>query len=242
MVPLDLGVKFLDFDGRERCLVLDLDSRYDLILGMAWLERHEPWIDWKSKTLGATHFSPDGALASHEPTSARTQKRYWREHWTEKVSLLDVGVSELVNACVRDTSPELGATLTTSAGPERSSLDERGVARNPLGGVGPTRDAPPRIQVDAVGNEPRFHGLRPDENCVVARTPLSSTRPDGKLLRAPSATLYTSDAVSSVSSEDTPRDCSEQLFTLVNGVTGEVDGDISLSDLPTVDALLKLDE
>ena len=41
-VPLNLGVKFLDFDSIERCLVLDLDSRYDLILGMARLERHEP--------------------------------------------------------------------------------------------------------------------------------------------------------------------------------------------------------
>ena len=53
-VPLNLGVKSLDFDSIGRCLVLDLDSRYDLILGMAWLERHEPWIDWRSKTLGAT--------------------------------------------------------------------------------------------------------------------------------------------------------------------------------------------
>ncbi|KAG3001845.1 hypothetical protein PC123_g18614 [Phytophthora cactorum] len=41
-VSVDLGVKFLDFDSVERCLVLDLDSRYDLILGMAWLERDEP--------------------------------------------------------------------------------------------------------------------------------------------------------------------------------------------------------
>ena len=41
-VPLSLGVKCLDFNRIERCLVLDLDSRYDLILGMAWLERHEP--------------------------------------------------------------------------------------------------------------------------------------------------------------------------------------------------------
>ena len=49
-VPLNLGIKFFDFDSIERCLVLDLDSRYDLILGMAWLERHEPWIDWRSKT------------------------------------------------------------------------------------------------------------------------------------------------------------------------------------------------
>ena len=39
-VSVNLGVKFLDFDSIERCLVLDLDSRYDLILGTAWLERH----------------------------------------------------------------------------------------------------------------------------------------------------------------------------------------------------------
>ena len=44
-VPLNLGLKVLDFNSVERCLVIDLDSRYDLILGMAWLERHEPWID-----------------------------------------------------------------------------------------------------------------------------------------------------------------------------------------------------
>ena len=29
--PLNLGIKFLDFDSIERCLVIDLDSRYDLI-------------------------------------------------------------------------------------------------------------------------------------------------------------------------------------------------------------------
>ncbi|ETO99493.1 hypothetical protein F441_23092 [Phytophthora nicotianae CJ01A1] len=75
-VSVDLNVKFLNFDSVEPCLVLDLDSRYDLILGMAWLERHEPWIDWKSKTLGATHPAPSEALVSHEPTSARKQKRY----------------------------------------------------------------------------------------------------------------------------------------------------------------------
>ena len=34
-VPVNMGVKFFSFDGIERCLVLDLDSRYDLILGMA---------------------------------------------------------------------------------------------------------------------------------------------------------------------------------------------------------------
>ena len=75
-VVIDLGVKFLDFDCVERCLVLDLDTTYDLIMGMAWLERHEPLIDWRSKTLGATRTASSEALESHEPTSARKQKRY----------------------------------------------------------------------------------------------------------------------------------------------------------------------
>ena len=79
-VPVNLGVKFGDFDSRERCLVLDLDSRYDLILGMAWLERHEPWIDWRSKTVGATRNVPSGALESHEPTSARKQSAIGASH------------------------------------------------------------------------------------------------------------------------------------------------------------------
>ncbi|GMF26338.1 unnamed protein product [Phytophthora fragariaefolia] len=120
-VPVDLGVKFQDFDSVEHCLVLDLDARYDLILGMTWLERHEPWIDWRPKTFGATHCSPSGALASHEPTSARKQKRFWREHWTETVNLLDIGMSEMMDTeSVVDKSPEL------------SSLAEREAAHNPL--------------------------------------------------------------------------------------------------------------
>ncbi|KAG2958255.1 hypothetical protein PC118_g23618 [Phytophthora cactorum] len=51
-----------------------------------------------------------------------------------------------------------------------------------------------------------------------------------------------SDQVSNVTSSEAPRDCSELLYTIVNGVTGGVDGDISLYSLPAVNALLELDE
>ena len=39
-----------------------------------------------------------------------------------------------------------------------------------------------------------------------------------------------------------PSDHSEMLYTLVNRLTGDVDGNISLEAVPAVDALLELDE
>jgi hypothetical protein len=159
-VAVNLGVKFLDFASVERCLVIDLDSRYDLILGMAWLERHEPWIDWRSKTLGAARLSPGGALASHEPTSARKQKRYWRGHCTESVNVLDMGVSELMDTGVEDASPE------------HCSRADRGVARNPLSET--HRDESSLNAVHGmVDNQSRHLGLGPSNARGAARNPLS---------------------------------------------------------------------
>ncbi|POM78257.1 Hypothetical protein PHPALM_4231 [Phytophthora palmivora] len=56
-VRMDLAIKFEDFDSTESFLVLDMD-KYDLILGMPWLEKHEPWIDWRGKAIGASLQSP----------------------------------------------------------------------------------------------------------------------------------------------------------------------------------------
>ncbi|POM78492.1 Pol protein, partial [Phytophthora palmivora] len=70
-VRMDLAVKFEDFDSTESFLVLDMD-KYDLILGMPWLEKHEPWIDWRGKAIGASRPAvSDRALVSNVPTSVR---------------------------------------------------------------------------------------------------------------------------------------------------------------------------
>ena len=299
-VPINLGVKFLDFDCVERCLVLDLDTRYDLILGMAWLERHEPWIDWRSKTLGATRAAPSGALESHEPTSARRQKRYWREPLPDLVSVLDIGMSELHDSnIVHDISPELSSSTVCETArtplsdnhcdneslnaesivgleprhPGLSPSDVCEVARTPLSDVGRGGDSLNAESI--VGIEPRHPGQSPDDVCEVARTPLSDVGRDGESLNATESivgfepskvnedinlgdTNVPSSLRSKVSvtrrqrrrkaaakqkaSAHSPSNNSETLYTLVNGLTGDVDGNISLEAVPSLNALLELEE
>ncbi|POM81796.1 Pol protein [Phytophthora palmivora] len=71
VVWMDLAVKFEDFDSTVSFLALDMD-KYDLILGMPWLEKHEPWIDWCGKAIGASRPAvSDRALVSNVPTSVR---------------------------------------------------------------------------------------------------------------------------------------------------------------------------
>ncbi|POM67965.1 Pol protein [Phytophthora palmivora] len=70
-VRMDLAVKFEDFDSTESFLVLDMD-KYVLILGILWLEKREPWIDWRGKAIGASRTAvSDRALVSNGPTSVR---------------------------------------------------------------------------------------------------------------------------------------------------------------------------
>ncbi|POM58082.1 RNA-directed DNA polymerase [Phytophthora palmivora] len=66
-VRMDLAVKFEDFGSTESFLVLDMD-KYDLILDMPWLEKHEPWIGWRGASRPAVS---DRALVSNVPTSVR---------------------------------------------------------------------------------------------------------------------------------------------------------------------------
>ena len=70
-------------------------------------ERRDPWIHWRSKSLGATRTAPSGALSSREPTFAGYQKRYWREPLADNVSVLEIEWAELVDSDdVKDMSME----------------------------------------------------------------------------------------------------------------------------------------
>ncbi|OWZ06428.1 LOW QUALITY PROTEIN: reverse transcriptase [Phytophthora megakarya] len=51
----------------EELLVLDLDNKFDMVLGMPWLARHDPIIDWEKRTV--VRFGYRGATESDGPVS-----------------------------------------------------------------------------------------------------------------------------------------------------------------------------
>ncbi|GMG18195.1 unnamed protein product [Phytophthora fragariaefolia] len=93
-VIIPLSVKFDDFNSIEPFIVLDMDDRYDLILGMPWLAKHEPWIDWRSRTIGASHNpladSPGGSC----PPSSRDG--FVHEHCVPRADRQFAGSSEVL--------------------------------------------------------------------------------------------------------------------------------------------------
>ena len=97
---------------------------------------HEPWVNWRSKTSGCTRTSPNGALESHIPTSARNQKRYWRDPLAENASVADIGMSELVDLDdVKDISKdqssicdnEAARTLLSDSRCENNALNDESI-------------------------------------------------------------------------------------------------------------------
>ncbi|GMF40040.1 unnamed protein product [Phytophthora fragariaefolia] len=110
-VTIPLNVKFGDFDSVEPFIVLDMDDRYDLILGMPWLAKHEPWIDWRSRTIGASH-NPlaDRALVGHVPSSSRDG--FVHEHRVPRDERQFAGSSEVLELPTvsppRAREPEVG--------------------------------------------------------------------------------------------------------------------------------------
>lgn len=172
-IHVDLQVRFEDFDCVERFTVLDLDEKYDLILGMPWLEEHEPWIDWRSKSIGASKpHSTDRMLVSKVPTSANWQRRRWRERRVDNDEYM-VGVSELIDIPEVDVSTERqdDAALSEWHGAERSghmstaNVEAWNATRHegaaPSEGRGAGRSGPRSTAPKGISDSKRHNGTAP---------------------------------------------------------------------------------
>ena len=52
-VQVELAFSFSEFSCKEKFIVLGMESPYDLILGMPWLAKHQPWIGWRTCTVAS---------------------------------------------------------------------------------------------------------------------------------------------------------------------------------------------
>ncbi|GMF26085.1 unnamed protein product [Phytophthora fragariaefolia] len=52
----------------DELIVLDLDDKFDMVLGMPWFARHDPVIDWAKRTI--VRFRSSGATESDGPVGA----------------------------------------------------------------------------------------------------------------------------------------------------------------------------
>ncbi|OWZ09742.1 LOW QUALITY PROTEIN: reverse transcriptase [Phytophthora megakarya] len=67
IVKIEKRVIHAHFSYKHRNL-LDLDDKFDMVLGMPWLARHDPTIDWEKRTVVC--FGRRGATESDGPVSA----------------------------------------------------------------------------------------------------------------------------------------------------------------------------
>jgi len=243
-IEVDLRLRFFDFDSVERFIALDLDERYDLILGMPWLVKHEPWIDWKSKSIGASKPAvSDRVAVSHVPGAARWHSQEWREQRLDKVSPFEVGVSEIVEispeqktgADVDNVAAEVSPMWARKESVRWAPLhphDPTGRLKNEV----PGQDRPGQPEGDHVGQAGRDHDpvtdATSDNACHERRSSVSTdaTALDG---------LLTGDSLGN----DTHVSEAHQEYRLLDGVTGAmVAPSVQLAPLPEQNALVELDE
>ncbi|CAI5714557.1 unnamed protein product [Peronospora effusa] len=51
---VELAFSFSDFSCKEKFTMLGMEIPYDLILGMPWLAKHQPWIGWRTRTVASS--------------------------------------------------------------------------------------------------------------------------------------------------------------------------------------------
>ncbi|KAG6616781.1 reverse transcriptase [Phytophthora cinnamomi] len=70
----------------EHFIVLDLDDKFDVVMGMPWLARHDPVIDRKKRTL--VRFGRDSGTESDGPVTQRAHQQVRAAHQSRQRFML----------------------------------------------------------------------------------------------------------------------------------------------------------
>ena len=71
---VSLQYSFKNLKGVSDFLLLDLDDRFDIILGLPWCKRHQPIIDWECDTIHLPSSSLDILISSIEESVSPDEK------------------------------------------------------------------------------------------------------------------------------------------------------------------------
>ncbi|GMF54785.1 unnamed protein product [Phytophthora fragariaefolia] len=252
-VTIPLSVKFDDFNSIEPFIVLDMDDRYDLILGMRWLAKHEPWIDWHSHTIGASH-NPvaDRALAGHVPSSSRNG--FVHEHCVPRADRQFAGSSEVLqlpsaspprarelevgndedpqNARTPPVGRKAPPTHSVAAGSAHVEECAGAVARANKSG----RAGTPTTQGVVAGSARATEGVGA---CARATTGGRAGAPTSKAIKGDKVTSTPKAEASDRDADSAAKDRAPQVLDVFTG--GPKEGEV-LTPLPTVAELLELEE
>ncbi|POM69780.1 Pol protein [Phytophthora palmivora] len=222
-VRADLAVKFEDIDSTETFLVLEME-KYDLTLGIPWLEKHEPWIDWRGKTIG---------LAGLQSPTELCRRAVWAStvavpDATDQAGNIGPQAAEAAEESAK------GVSCVGNIGPqaaEAAGEDAKGASG--VGNIVPRKveETEKKIEsaacVSSVGNRvPR--GVK--KTSTNAEVPLSTSRVDNQVPHS--------------ESETPPARPVEEQCHVFDGVSGRQvkAGAVHLEALPEVSALLNLEE
>lgn len=90
-----------------------MNDRYDVILGMPWLMKYEPWIDYRSRTVGASH-KPLAERASVGNVPSSSREGFVNKHRIPRSERLFASSAEIVHEEGRRGSTE--ASVGVEAG------------------------------------------------------------------------------------------------------------------------------
>ncbi|KAE9036442.1 hypothetical protein PR001_g8824 [Phytophthora rubi] len=250
---MNLAVKFEEFDSTEPFLVLDMDE-YDLILGMPWLEKHEPWIDWRGKAIGASRPPrSDRAVVSHVPASGSSWgAREGRQGASASNEFLRVVETDddfgragqglrVQQGLLEKALSALAWTITDAGVAEGAPGVGNQVPHGEVGNIVPPRKAGNQVPPKNKAGNVVPHGIKKISGAAKVVPRDEDTRGSR---RKPGLDAWPTTPVASDSEPPPKAPAAEECYHIFDGVTGrQVEARVvKITALPEVSELLNLEE